>query len=83
MARRRQRAKDSRNDGATLGSAAELWQMADAPRGSMDAAEHEHVVLGLLFLKSADRRGRQAAAPHRRRRRARFAPAVEQMYSAY
>jgi len=25
--------------------------MADAPRGSMDAAEHEHVVLGLLLLK--------------------------------
>jgi len=28
-----------------------LWQMADALRGSMDAAEFKHVVLGLLFLK--------------------------------
>jgi len=30
---------------------AELWAMADALRGSMDAAEHKHVVLGLIFLK--------------------------------
>ena len=30
---------------------AKLWQMADALRGSMDAAEYKHVVLGLLFLK--------------------------------
>lgn len=30
---------------------AELWQMADALRGSMDAAEYKHVVLGLIFLK--------------------------------
>ena len=29
----------------------ELWQMADALRGSMDAAEYKHVVLGLIFLK--------------------------------
>ena len=28
-----------------------LWQMADALRGSMDAAEYKHVVLGLIFLK--------------------------------
>ena len=28
-----------------------LWQMADALRGSMDAAECKHVVLGLIFLK--------------------------------
>ena len=28
-----------------------LWEMADALRGSMDAAEYKHVVLGLLFLK--------------------------------
>jgi type I restriction enzyme M protein len=36
---------------ATLGYEAQLWQMADALRGSMDAAEYKHVVLGLIFLK--------------------------------
>ena len=30
---------------------AKLWAMADALRGSMDAAEYKHVVLGLIFLK--------------------------------
>ena len=30
---------------------AEYWRMADALRGSMDAAEYKHVVLGLIFLK--------------------------------
>lgn len=39
------------NDGATVGYEAHLWQMADALRGSMDAAEYKHVVLGLIFLK--------------------------------
>jgi type I restriction enzyme M protein len=39
------------NDGATVGYEARLWQMADALRGSMDAAEYKHVVLGLIFLK--------------------------------
>ena len=29
----------------------ELWRMADALRGSMDANEYKHVVLGLIFLK--------------------------------
>lgn len=28
-----------------------LWKAADALRGQVDAAEHKHVVLGLLFLK--------------------------------
>jgi len=41
-------AKDA---GATVGYEAQLWQMADALRGSMDAAEYKHVVLGLIFLK--------------------------------
>ncbi len=36
---------------ATVGYEAQLWAMADALRGSMDAAEYKHVVLGLLFLK--------------------------------
>ena len=42
-------AKD--NDGATVGYEAKLWLMADALRGSMDAGEYKHVVLGLIFLK--------------------------------
>jgi len=36
---------------ATLGFEAELWAAANALRGSMDAAEYKHVVLGLIFLK--------------------------------
>ncbi len=36
---------------ATVGYEAQLWRMADALRGSMDAAEYKHVALGLLFLK--------------------------------
>jgi type I restriction enzyme M protein len=44
--------KISRADtAATVGYEAHLWQMADALRGSMDAAEYKHVVLGLIFLK--------------------------------
>ena len=47
-------AKQAKADGgATLGSdfAAKLWQMADALRHNMDAADYKHVVLGLIFLK--------------------------------
>jgi len=40
-----------RNGRTPLGYEAKLWQMADALRGSMDAAEYKHVVLGLIFLK--------------------------------
>ena len=49
----RPRATKSSNskNGATIGYEAELWRMADALRGSMDAAEYKHVVLGLIFLK--------------------------------
>lgn len=36
---------------ATIGYEARLWQMADALRNNMDAAEYKHVVLGLIFLK--------------------------------
>jgi hypothetical protein len=44
--------KFPKNDnGATVGYEAQLWQMANALRGSMDAAEYKHVVLGLVFLK--------------------------------
>jgi type I restriction enzyme M protein len=39
------------SNGANVGYEAELWRMADALRGSMDAAEYKHVALGLIFLK--------------------------------
>lgn len=39
------------NSGANVGFEAQLWAAADALRGSMDAAEYKHVVLGLIFLK--------------------------------
>ena len=38
-------------DSATAGYEQKLWEMANALRGSMDAAEYKHVVLGLIFLK--------------------------------
>ena len=37
--------------GALIGYEAELWEVANALRGSMDAAGYKHVVLGLVFLK--------------------------------
>ncbi len=36
---------------ANLGFEAELFLAADKLRGSMDASEYKHVVLGLVFLK--------------------------------
>ena len=51
MPQAKQRSTSPTNDGATVGYEARLWQMADALRGSMDAAEYKHVVLGLIFLK--------------------------------
>ena len=55
MARRREGRRGGEaplpDEGATTGHEAELWAMADALRGSMDAAEYKHVVLGLIFLK--------------------------------
>ena len=49
--KRRSDATARQSGGATTGHEAELWAMADALRGSMDAAEYKHVVLGLIFLK--------------------------------
>lgn len=40
-----------KGNSTNVGYEAQLWQMADALRGSMDAAEYKHVVLGLIFLK--------------------------------
>src|SRR6266702_4185774 len=51
MARPKNNNHKKSNNGANVGYEAELWQMADALRGSMDAAEYKHVVLGLIFLK--------------------------------
>src|SRR5215475_15656384 len=51
MARTTKNNQKKSNNGANIGYEAELWQMADALRGSMDAAEYKHVVLGLIFLK--------------------------------
>jgi len=51
MPKRKKDSSPSRSTAATVGYEAELWQMADALRGSMDAAEYKHVVLGLIFLK--------------------------------
>ncbi|MBC7261695.1 MAG: SAM-dependent DNA methyltransferase, partial [Chloroflexi bacterium] len=47
----RKKATSASNTAAVVGYEAELWDMADALRGSMDAAEYKHVVLGLIFLK--------------------------------
>ncbi len=44
-------ARKKNNAAANVGYESELWRMADALRGSMDAAEYKHVVLGLIFLK--------------------------------
>jgi type I restriction enzyme M protein len=36
---------------ANLGFEGRMWAAADTLRGSMDASEYKHVVLGLIFLK--------------------------------
>ncbi|GIW92839.1 MAG: hypothetical protein KatS3mg110_0880 [Pirellulaceae bacterium] len=51
MAKQKNNACTANATAATIGCEAQLWQMADALRGSMDAAEYKHVVLGLIFLK--------------------------------
>ncbi len=51
MDRTDQSPKSESDSSATIGYESQLWQMADALRGSMDAAEYKHVVLGLIFLK--------------------------------
>jgi type I restriction enzyme M protein len=51
LAKRKNNAQATETTGATVGYEAQLWRMADALRGSMDAAEYKHVVLGLIFLK--------------------------------
>ena len=36
---------------ADVGFEKQIWSAADKLRGSMDASEYKHVVLGLIFLK--------------------------------
>ena len=51
MAQGNKRKSAANTTAANVGYEARLWQMADALRVSMDAAEYKHVCLGLLFLK--------------------------------
>jgi len=51
MAKGKRDQVQKKNSGANIGYETELWKAADALRGSMDAAEYKHVVLGLIFLK--------------------------------
>lgn len=50
MARKKKK-RASKKTSANIGYETQLWKMADALRGNMDAAEYKHVVLGLIFLK--------------------------------
>ena len=49
--RRRRNSKEQTESSGDTDYRSELWRMADALRGNMDAAEYKHVVLGLVFLK--------------------------------
>ena len=51
MARKAKPAAVKDRSGAVTGYEAELWEAANRLRGSMDAGEYKHVVLGLVFLK--------------------------------
>lgn len=54
------RSKNGTNGSATVGYEAQLWQMADALRGSMDAAEYKHVDLGPQGASGSARARRNA-----------------------
>ena len=41
----------AKNNTADVGFEKQIWRAADVLRGSMDASEYKHVVLGLIFLK--------------------------------
>src|SRR5271165_5582263 len=45
------RAGNGEDSSSPLGFEDTLWKAADKLRGSMDASEYKHVVLGLIFLK--------------------------------
>ena len=41
----------AKDNSSEIGFEKQIWDAADELRGSMDAAEYKHVVLGLIFLK--------------------------------
>jgi type I restriction enzyme M protein len=43
--------KKSVQNSAEIGFEKQIWAAADKLRGSMDASEYKHVILGLIFLK--------------------------------
>ncbi|MGH9072148.1 MAG: type I restriction-modification system subunit M, partial [Acidimicrobiales bacterium] len=47
-------ASKSRTGSEPLGFEDKLWKASDKLRGSMDASDYKHVVLGLIFLKYVD-----------------------------
>lgn len=51
---RDRRVSKQTNGAGPLGFEDTLWKAADELRGSMDAGEYKHVVLGLVFLKYVD-----------------------------
>lgn len=51
MVNRRSSSKPKQGDSIIGIDESQLWDTANALRGSMDAAEYKHVVLGLIFLK--------------------------------
>ena len=70
IGKRRDAAQAAPNGGAVVGHEVELWAMADALRGSMDAAEYKHVVLGLIRERRGQE-GRRVLHPALRRQGAR------------
>ena len=51
MVRKNAARRSKTSSAAVVDYEAQLWQMADALRGLMDAAEYKHLVLSLGFLK--------------------------------
>lgn len=51
MARDKKYGNSNGAGGANLGFEEKLWLAADKLRGTMDASEYKHIVLGLIFLK--------------------------------
>lgn len=48
---KKKKASKKKDNGVSIGFEEKLWLAADKLRGSIDAAEYKHVVLGMLFLK--------------------------------